>query len=84
MKSDLLCNICCVAGALLVANLAELVAAQAPAPSDTVITIAGNGVGGFSGDGGPALDAIPRARAKQTCGQMQIGQNESGTYRLPS
>ncbi|MEX2170757.1 MAG: hypothetical protein WD851_15680 [Pirellulales bacterium] len=31
--------------------------AQAPAPSGTVITIAGNGVGGFSGDDGPALDA---------------------------
>ena len=31
--------------------------AQAPAPSGTVITIAGNGVGGFSGDGGPATDA---------------------------
>ena len=30
--------------------------AQAPA-SGTVITIAGNGVGGFSGDGGPALNA---------------------------
>jgi sugar lactone lactonase YvrE len=31
--------------------------AQAPAPSGTVITIAGNGVEGFSGDDGPALDA---------------------------
>ena len=31
--------------------------AQAPAPSGTVITIAGNGSGGFSGDGGPATDA---------------------------
>ena len=28
--------------------------AQSPAPSGTVITIAGNGVGGFTGDGGPA------------------------------
>ncbi|MEX2170755.1 MAG: hypothetical protein WD851_15670 [Pirellulales bacterium] len=31
--------------------------AQAPVPSGTVITIAGNGVGGLSGDGGPATAA---------------------------
>ncbi|MBI5387491.1 MAG: hypothetical protein HZA90_22760 [Verrucomicrobia bacterium] len=31
--------------------------AQAPAPSGTVITIAGNGSRGFSGDGGPATNA---------------------------
>ena len=36
---------------------AHTASAQAPVPSGTVITIAGNGVGGFSGDGGPALDA---------------------------
>lgn len=31
--------------------------AQAPAASGTIITIAGNGSGGFSGDGGPATNA---------------------------
>src|ERR1700722_10770049 len=31
--------------------------AQAPAPSGTVLTIAGNGFLGFSGDGGPATNA---------------------------
>ncbi len=36
---------------------AHTASAQAPVPSGTVITIAGNGVGGFSGDGGPATDA---------------------------
>jgi hypothetical protein len=32
--------------------------AQAPAASGAVITIAGNGVAGFSGDGGPATNAM--------------------------
>lgn len=45
-----------MAGAFLVfAPLA--LRAQAPAASGTVITIAGNGWGGFSGDGGPATNA---------------------------
>ena len=45
-----------LAGACLV--LAPLaLRAQAPAPSGTVITIAGNGLAGFSGDGGPATNA---------------------------
>ncbi|HOX57257.1 MAG TPA: hypothetical protein P5205_11480 [Candidatus Paceibacterota bacterium] len=32
--------------------------AQSPAPSGTVLTIAGNGSPGFSGDGGPATNAM--------------------------
>lgn len=45
-----------IAGAFLV--LAPLaLCAQAPAASGTVITIAGNGLSGFSGDGGPATNA---------------------------
>ncbi|HBO43652.1 MAG TPA: hypothetical protein DD670_06925 [Planctomycetaceae bacterium] len=44
----------CFAGALLIANSAGPLAAQAPAPSGTVITIAGNGLAGFDGDGAAA------------------------------
>ena len=46
-----------VGAALLVATLATAVVAQSPVPSGTVITIAGNGGAGFSGDDGPAIDA---------------------------
>ena len=47
----------CIAGAcLVIAPLA--LRAQAPAASGTVITIAGNGSFGFSGDGGPATNAM--------------------------
>jgi sugar lactone lactonase YvrE len=46
----------CIAGAFLaIAPLA--LRAQAPAASGTVITIAGNGLSGFSGDGAPATNA---------------------------
>ncbi len=46
---------CLVVAFLVVAPLA--LRAQAPAASGTVITIAGTGGGGFSGDGGPATNA---------------------------
>jgi len=46
-----------IAGFLLLALLAAPPAAQALVPSGTVVTIAGNGSGGFSGDDGPATAA---------------------------
>src|SRR5262245_33568107 len=53
MHHELLCGIRCAIGAALAISLADIVAAGAPVPSGTVITIAGNGMAGFSGDGGP-------------------------------
>ena len=58
--------------------------AQAPAPSGTVITIAGNGVGGFSGDGGPALDASlngPYASAIGPDGTLYFADNANWRIR---
>lgn len=46
----------CIAGVFLIMAPLAL-RAQAPAASGTVITIAGHGLSGFSGDGGPATNA---------------------------
>jgi len=46
---SLLLSVCCAAPLML--------HAQSPSPSGTVITIAGNGLFGFAGDGGPATNA---------------------------
>ena len=62
---------------------ADIAWAQAPAPSGTVITIAGNGVAGFSGDGGPALDAsinYPYGSAIGPDGTLYFADN--GNYRI--
>lgn len=54
-----LCALRCLVGAFLVMAPLAL-RAQAPAASGTVITIAGKGLLGFSGDGGPATNAAFR------------------------
>ena len=52
-----LCALRCIAGAFLVIAPVAL-RAQSPAASGTVITIVGKGLHGFSGDGGPATNAM--------------------------
>ncbi|MCU0771339.1 MAG: hypothetical protein MUE94_06165 [Verrucomicrobia bacterium] len=72
----------CIATAFLI--LAPLaLRAQAPAASGTVITIAGKGVFGFSGDGGPATNAAfrePYGMAIGPDGTLYIADN--GNYRI--
>src|SRR3990170_1624974 len=83
MKSDSLRISCCVAGALLIANLARPLAAQAPAPSGTVLTIAGTGLAGFSGDGGPATSALLHQPLGLTIGpDGTLYFSDTGNYRI--
>jgi hypothetical protein len=56
MRSIRFCSLGLVLG--LGIPLAPRVSAQPPIPSGTVIAIAGTGMGGFSGDGGPAISAM--------------------------
>lgn len=72
---------CIVGTFLLVAPLA--LRAQAPAASGTIITIAGKGLRGFSGDGGPATNAAfrePYVMAIGPDGTLYVA--DSGNYRI--
>lgn len=72
------------AAAVLLALAVPFVAhAQSPAPSGTVITIAGKGMRGFSGDGGPATNAAfnePYGMAIGPDGTLYVV--DSGNYRI--
>ena len=54
-------------------------------PDGTVTTIAGNGVAGFSGDGGAALAAqfkFPRGIAVDPLGKVYVSDNQNGVVRV--
>jgi hypothetical protein len=68
---------------LLCTGAVEQLPAQTPAPSGTVLTIAGNGVMGFSGDGGPATNASlsnPVGMAIGPDGTLYLA--DSSNYRI--
>ncbi len=57
--------------------------AQSPAPSGTVITIAGNGSYGYSGDGGPATNAMLRGVHGLAVGpEGTLYFADTGNYRI--
>src|SRR5437588_7171176 len=58
--------------------------AQVPYPPGTILTVAGNGTSGFSGDGGPATQAQlngPSALAFDAFGDLFIGEGANACVR---
>ena len=58
--------------------------AEPPGPGDILVTVAGNGVNGFAGDGGPALQASlsgPCAVAVDAAGNLFIADQNNGRIR---
>jgi sugar lactone lactonase YvrE len=89
MKQNVVVPVAAVVAALLLGGLIARAAEQPaqPYPPGTILTVAGNGKGGFSGDGGPATLAAlnnPQDLSVDGAGSLFIADGSNGRIRKVS